>query len=446
MPQPFIRSAEPLLGKSVRRILPSISSALLALILLSAILNPPSSPAQGTPVMFPLQQMAGGVAYTETFTANAAQSWLTDGTNAYIGSSYTITPNGGTNPVILMTPNTYLIQFPDARYPWRIQVPNTTNVQNALSLSTGPLPTYLLPPGWPVWNNGSGTNENLSGSFTGAVTATGGNVLTNNYTGASIFAPMLTGEIGLENNPTNVVSIASAVDSYNSGYGTYTVFSAINPVSDAGPGFFSGENFQVLSTSGLQFGVWYSTNANAPFNQWNYFPTPPVEHSNGNGTSTYGVTLTQTNSTFYIFRQLSGPPEFVNTMQAAAGANSVKLGFTSDGNYQDLNLIYNGVTVAKWMFQGGGVSLNTTNGNNFLAGWTYGTTFGSGNGGASGAFIGTNGFANFLSITNTGYYFSATNASIHSGAPGKSIMSTIGGTNFWVIDKGGGIFTTNHVP
>ena len=293
----------------------------------------------------------------------------------------------------------------------------------------------------------------FAGTFTGTHVDTNGqpliatNFVWQGSSGANLYDPLLSGEIGLENNPTNVISVASAVDSYNSSYGTYTVFSAINPVTDHGPGFFSGENFQVFSTSGLQFGVWYSTNANAPFNQWNYFPAAPVEHSNGNGTSTYGITLTQTNSTYYIFRQLSGPPTFVNTLQAAAGANLVSLGFTPDGNYADVNLTYNGVVIAKWMAQGG-VSLNNTNGNNFLAGWSYGVTIGDGHGGNSGAFLGTNGFANFTGIiTNSttiwyGGYKTNGNPSFIHPPPGYSAHCDT--TNYqsftWSNNVAGGVW------
>ena len=103
-----------------------------------------------TPVMFPLNQMFSGASYTKSFTLQAAQSWITDGTNAWIGAATTVTPTGGTNPVVQLTPNTYLVTFSDATYPWRIAVPSASTVQNAIALSTGPLPTFLVQPVTPL--------------------------------------------------------------------------------------------------------------------------------------------------------------------------------------------------------------------------------------------------------------------------------------------------------
>lgn len=121
-----------------RQVLMSLAS-LLSLLCLTAL------PVRSqTPVLFPLNQMFGGAPYTKTFTIQAAQSFITNGTNAWVGSCQTVTPTGGTNPIVYLTPNTYLVTFPDATYPWRIYVPSTTNPQNALNLSTGPLPTFLV--------------------------------------------------------------------------------------------------------------------------------------------------------------------------------------------------------------------------------------------------------------------------------------------------------------
>jgi hypothetical protein len=39
-----------------------------------------------------------------------------------------------------------------------------------------------------------------------------------------------------------------------------------------------------------------------------------------------------------------------------------------------------------------------------------------------------------------------TNAAVRPGVSGSSVNSVVGGTNFWVIDIGGGNWQTNHVP
>ena len=100
----------------------------------------------GTPVMFPLAQMFGGGVYTKSFRADAVNPTMTDGTNLWVGSYKNITPTGGTNPIVGLTPNDYLITFQDARTPWRIRVPNTTNVQNAVSLTIGAMPSFWWTP------------------------------------------------------------------------------------------------------------------------------------------------------------------------------------------------------------------------------------------------------------------------------------------------------------
>lgn len=119
-----------------------------------------------SPVEFPLQQMFGTTNYTKPFKLQAAQTFVTDGTNAWIGSDTTVTPSGGTNPIVEVTPNDYLVKFSDAVYPWKIRVSNTTNRLNALNLTIGPLPTFLmdLNPHRTATNvdNATGTNVSLT--------------------------------------------------------------------------------------------------------------------------------------------------------------------------------------------------------------------------------------------------------------------------------------------
>ncbi len=156
-----------------------------------------------TPVMFPLAQMFGGTNYTKPFTVSAQLPTVTDGTNIYVGASCTVTPSGGTNPVVQLTPNNYLIKFADSSYPWRISVPLSGNVQNALQLTSTNrgLPLFSYVPALGLLSLGSGTygsnsataawmlGVDNSGNVTTNPMPTGGgggnvNAITNNNVGA----------------------------------------------------------------------------------------------------------------------------------------------------------------------------------------------------------------------------------------------------------------------
>lgn len=103
--------------------------------------------ACATWVEFPIQQMFGRTNYLKPFRADAVHPLLTDTTNLFIGSFAAITPEGGTNPIVWLTPNDYMITFPDARTPWRISVPDSSAVLNALTLtSLNGLPTFTYTP------------------------------------------------------------------------------------------------------------------------------------------------------------------------------------------------------------------------------------------------------------------------------------------------------------
>lgn len=126
-------------------------------------------------VEFPLISMFGGNLYTKSFRVEAAAPVITDGTNTWVGTYTTVTPAGGTNPVALLTPNDYLVTFTDARTPWRIRVPNTTNQLSATTQTIGPMPTFLLTVGGSSENFDTNTPVIMAGGATlgtdGTVTA-----------------------------------------------------------------------------------------------------------------------------------------------------------------------------------------------------------------------------------------------------------------------------------
>ena len=99
-----------------------------------------------TLVVFPVVQMFGTNNYDQPFRIDAARPLLTDGTSLFVGSYTQVTPSGGTNPIVTLTPNDYLVTFKDSRTPWRISVTNSSQVLNALQLTSGPLPSYLYQP------------------------------------------------------------------------------------------------------------------------------------------------------------------------------------------------------------------------------------------------------------------------------------------------------------
>jgi hypothetical protein len=131
----------------------------ISLVLVLVLVLAPA--ARSTPVMFPVAQMFGGAQYVKPFTLTAQWPVLTDGTWLYAGTTTQVTPAGGTNPVVNLTPNNYLLAFSDARQPLRFGVPLSTNTLNVLNLITNGLLSL--------------TNWTASGSFALGVPAGGSN-------------------------------------------------------------------------------------------------------------------------------------------------------------------------------------------------------------------------------------------------------------------------------
>ena len=92
-----------------------------------------SCSAPGTPVMLPLQSFFNGANYSRPVQITAVHQWLTDYTNIYLGSFTTVTPTGGTNPVVNLRPNDYILTAPDVRVPLRFTV-YATNAQPVFSV------------------------------------------------------------------------------------------------------------------------------------------------------------------------------------------------------------------------------------------------------------------------------------------------------------------------
>ena len=95
--------------------------------------------AWGTSVVFPLQSIFNGAQYTKGVSIAAVHPSTTDGTNIYAGSFITITPTGGTNPIVQLAPNDYVLTFSDSRQPLRFSVPSVSYPISVLTLITNGL-------------------------------------------------------------------------------------------------------------------------------------------------------------------------------------------------------------------------------------------------------------------------------------------------------------------
>lgn len=182
----------------------------LILILLAALSR---DTATATSVLFPLNAMFGGSGYSNKFTVTASAPLVVDTntTSVFVGKMQTVNP-GGTNPVIWLEPNNYLVQFPDADTPWRISVPATNITWNALN-SSGPLPSFSYTPPFPTLL--AGPNVTLTpGTGTLTISATGGGGGNGVTHGTYTLSPTNAGVVTVDLNPVatlpNNISGASA--------------------------------------------------------------------------------------------------------------------------------------------------------------------------------------------------------------------------------------------
>ena len=227
-----------------------MKTKILLLIAVVAILATPARSA--TAVMFPIQAMFGGGNYTRTFRADSTSPLITDNTSVYVGSYYLITPTGGTNPIVWMTPNNYVVTFPDARTPWRISVPNTNTVQNALALTStnAMLATYVYVP-WPT-NYVNVTNA-VTVNQTNNLTVT--NVVTVYQTNSLVPALLASGSIlanwpVVDSTSTNQYGMTNHSLSLNAGF--------VASVTNAPTNFISGFTGSVTNFASMTLLTNYS--------------------------------------------------------------------------------------------------------------------------------------------------------------------------------------------
>jgi len=185
--------------------------------------------APATLVTFPVAQMYGGAQYVRPFTLTAQYPVITDGVNLYAGTSKLVTPSGGTNPVVQLTPNNYLLTFSDARQPLRFPVPLSTNTLNVLNLITNGLLTLT---NW---------NPFAVAGFTGTVTN---------------LAVILT-------NSTSVLNTAIAVVTnceLSAANGRFLQFNSTNAIFNAAGGLVysnvNGQTFLLFSPDAFDGGFW----------------------------------------------------------------------------------------------------------------------------------------------------------------------------------------------
>jgi hypothetical protein len=163
---------------------PSVRGVLAIFYLLSSTL------CFSTQVLFPLSQMFGMTNYARQFKIQATSPLTTDNTRLFVGTYTLVTPVAGSDPVVTLTPNNYLVTFSDATTPWRISVPATNIVLNALNLTptNAVLPTFNYQAPYPALVAGSGISLSTVSNATTISATGGGPALTN---GVPWFGPAI---------------------------------------------------------------------------------------------------------------------------------------------------------------------------------------------------------------------------------------------------------------
>lgn len=212
-----------------------------SLLLLAGYLVPALGQVGQTSVLFPIQSMFGGAAYGKTITVTAVNTIVQDGYNLNAGTYWNI-PSTGTNPIVPLYPNSYLLTIQGVANSVRFSVPASTNVLNLVTngLITSGSVIYLSTNSFVNINptNGVYFITNTDGSI--SIGSSGGtaNALTNGAAasfssitaaGAAMNINVNAGTItagGSTLNPSGFIGIASSV-----GVGGYSDVAGTLPLS-----------------------------------------------------------------------------------------------------------------------------------------------------------------------------------------------------------------------
>lgn len=200
-----------------------------------------------TQVMLPLQSFFNGANYSRPVQIIAVHQWLTDYTNLFLGSFTMVTPTGGTNPIVKLQPNDYLLTAPDVRGPLRFTVYATNGVVNILSLLPTNSPVLAYFPVIPLGG--------VAGGFNGVITNLNfyGNVVTTN-TVQALFASGA-GTAGVNGLWYQNGSLASFTNTAG-----YTIVQNYNPYPPIGQ--------WVITISGGTYSTTLSNPIGSPTNTW----------------------------------------------------------------------------------------------------------------------------------------------------------------------------------
>ena len=164
---------------------------------------------QTTPVYFPVNTMFGGAALGQTLTISAVNSLITDGANLWAGT-YQNVPYPGSNPVVNLYPNSYLLSVGTIVRPLRFTVHAPTNNQQPVDVTTltasGPL-FYFGTNGMASLNAGSGVVFTTNSD--GSISISSPGVITNGSTSVVLGPP--------NSLATSTISAADAINGFNGG-------------------------------------------------------------------------------------------------------------------------------------------------------------------------------------------------------------------------------------
>ncbi|HEV2694227.1 MAG TPA: hypothetical protein VG347_15140 [Verrucomicrobiae bacterium] len=167
------------------------------------ILN--SAFAQATaPILFPVNSMFGGAALGKTLTLTAVNSLISDGANLWAGSFQNV-PYPGTNPVVNLYPNDYLLTIAGIRTPARFSVYSydvgTNIIDVTTRLTSGPLfyfgtngfASLVASNGIVLWTNFDGSIAiSTGGTFIGDGTGV------SNVTAVGVTAPFNISDVSVQ--------------------------------------------------------------------------------------------------------------------------------------------------------------------------------------------------------------------------------------------------------